>query len=139
MNPQQLTAAERASLIDAARTAAARAYCPYSRFRVGAAALGEQGIHTGCNVENASLGLSLCAERSALAAAVAAGNKQIRGVAVACVDAAPGRDLSQLVPCGACRQWLHELAPEAEILILGSEQSFHISELLPRAFSLTPR
>jgi cytidine deaminase len=127
---------EMRELVDAAERAAERAYAPYSRFRVGASVLGERGIYLGANVENASSGLSLCAERAALAAAVAAGDSRIRAVGIACIDApADGPDASRM-PCGACRQWLAELAPDAAIAVLGVERLFTARELLPDAFRL---
>jgi len=130
---------ERETLIGDARTAAANAYAPYSNFRVGAAVLGRRARYVGTNVENTSYGLTLCAERSALAAAVAAGDRDIRGIAVACIDALPKNGLWERVPCGACRQWILELAPRAEILIAGERQSFRITDLLPKPFRLKTR
>jgi cytidine deaminase len=129
---EPLTDAEREELLRAASAVAEKAYAPYSNFRVGTAILGERATYTGVNVENASYGLAICAERSALAAAVAAGEKKIRGIAIACVDASA--DSSAGMPCGACRQWMLELASHAEILILGKNRSFRIEELLPRPF-----
>jgi cytidine deaminase len=123
-------------LLQLATEAARRAYAPYSRFRVGAAVLGESGVYLGTNVENASYGLALCAERSALAAAIAAGERRIIAVALAAIDAPPGATDSQRLPCGACRQWLAELAPQAELAALGIERSFTVAELLPLAFAL---
>jgi cytidine deaminase len=124
-------------LLDEARWAARQAYAPYSGFRVGAAVLGQSGaIFRGANVENASLGLCLCAERAALARAVADGERVIVAMAVACVDAAKDSPLAQRMPCGACRQWMAELAPDAEIFILGENRSFRTSDLLPMPFSL---
>lgn len=131
MNPEP-----RDELIQAARTVAERAYAPYSRFRVGAAVATERGVFTGCNVENASYGLCLCAERGALAAAVAAGAKQIHTVAVVCADADPALGLAGRMPCGACRQWLLELAPDAEVIIGGETRTFRVRELLPHGFTL---
>jgi cytidine deaminase len=131
-----LTTAEREQLLQSASEVAAAAYAPRSGFHVGAAVMGERGNYLGVNVENASYGLTLCAERSALAAAVAAGEKQIRAIAVTCVDASAEADLSERMPCGACRQWILELAPKGEILILGSDKSFRIDELLPNPFTL---
>ena len=129
---EPLTDAEREELLRSASAVAEKAYAPYSNFRVGTAILGERATYTGVNVENASYGLAICAERSALAAAIAAGEKKIRGIAIACVDASA--DSSAGLPCGACRQWMFELAPYAEILILGKNRSFRIEELLPRPF-----
>src|SRR5438093_2034475 len=98
-------------LIDAASKALARAYAPYSKFSVGAALLTKSGkIFTGCNVENVSLGLTICAERGALAAAIAGGEKEISAIAIV-------TDCSEPVfPCGACRQVLAEFNPELEII-----------------------
>ncbi len=124
-------------LLDEARAAARQAYAPYSKFRVGAAVLGGDGaIYKGANVENASLGLGTCAERVALATAIADGERNLVAIAIACVDAPEDSPLAQRMPCGACRQWIQELAPEAEIFILGENRSFRIHDLLPMAFSL---
>jgi cytidine deaminase len=133
---EALTGGEREELLRAASEVAGKAYAPYSNFRVGTAVLGERATYTGVNVENASYGLAICAERAALAAAIAAGEKTIRGIAIACVDAAA--DSSAGLPCGACRQWILELAPHAEILILGKDRSFRIEELLPWPFQSHP-
>jgi cytidine deaminase len=99
----------RTRLIEAAKTAQKNAYCPYSRYPVGASVLAESGrIYTGCNVENASFGLSICAERVAIFKAISSGEKRIRSLAVAAKSAAP---------CGACRQVIIEFAPkDAEII-----------------------
>jgi cytidine deaminase len=127
-----LSGSEREELLRAAAAVAEKAYAPYSNFRVGSAIVGEKATYTGVNVENASYGLALCAERSALAAAVAAGDTRIRGIAIASLDAPA--DSPAGLPCGACRQWMLELAPRAEILILGVAGSFRIEDLLPRPF-----
>ena len=132
-----IAAQEREQLVQQARKTAEFAYAPYSRFRVGAAVLGEQTIYSGTNVENASFGLTLCAERSALSAAVAAGDHRIRAIAVACIDANPGDAMGAQMPCGACRQWISELAPNATIFIAGRDEEFVIGDLLPHAFRLT--
>ncbi len=127
----------RHQLESAAREAAGHAHAPYSSFRVGAAVLGASGaIHCGANIENASYGLALCAERAALAAARVAGENVIAAIAVDCIDATPGSPASTRMPCGACRQWIQELAPDAQIFIAGERDSFAIDELLPHAFSL---
>ncbi len=123
-------------LVSAAAEAATRAYAPYSKFRVGAAVRGERGVYLGANVENASYGLSLCAERAALAAAVTAGERHILAVGLACIDAPADADIEVRMPCGACRQWLIELAPDAEIAILGVARPVTARELLPLAFTL---
>jgi cytidine deaminase len=134
-----LDAPARRELLEAARAAAANSHSPYSHFRVGAAVLTSRGTFTGTNVENASYGLCLCAERTALASAVAAGAKEIAAIAVACVDARPEANPGERMPCGACRQWFVELAPEAEILVDGIERPFAVRELLPWAFTLDAR
>lgn len=121
-----------ARAIEEARLASLRAYAPYSNFRVGAAALTEAGvIYAGCNVENASYGLSMCAERNAVAGMVVADDRnKIRLVAVVSPDSAP------CFPCGACRQVLREFGCE-EVIVLdssGSPQSYLLGALLPHAF-----
>ena len=124
------------SLMVLARAAAERAYVPYSKFRVGAAVEAASATFAGCNVENASYGLTVCAERVALFTAVAAGHRRIGRIAVTCIDAgaklgAPGR-----MPCGACRQVMVELmGPDGEVVIDGVG-SFRVAELLPTAFTL---
>ena len=126
------------ALVAAARAVAERAHAPYSGFRVGAAVLGA-AVHVGANVENASYGLGLCAERSALSRAVAEGDTDLRAIAVACVDARPDSPLAELMPCGACRQWFAELAPKADIHIAGVDGRVHrfgLEDLLPHAFEL---
>lgn len=120
----------------AARKVARRAYAPYSKFRVGAAVVGKRGLYCGANVENASYGLTLCAERAALAAAVAAGDRDIRAVVLAFLDAPRTGEGLELVPCGACRQWIAELAPPAGIYIWNTRKWYTPEALLPVAFSL---
>lgn len=119
-------------LVEAARQVQQRAHAPYSRFRVGAALEGEDGsIHVGCNVENASYGLGMCAERVAVGSAVSAGVRAFRRVVVVS-DAEPPAS-----PCGACRQVLAEFAPAAEVLAVGphSTRRWTVRELLPDLFS----
>jgi cytidine deaminase len=124
-----------AALVKAARTVRRRAHAPYSRFRVGAAVLDDAGrIHVGCNVENASYGLTVCAERNAVAAAVAAGARAIQAVAVV-TDARPPAS-----PCGACRQVLAELGrADTAVYLLrptGAAITRHrLGALLPDAFT----
>ena len=124
------------SLLLQARAAAERAYAPYSKFRVGAAAVAGGQTFLGCNVENASYGLTVCAERVAMFAAVAAGHRLIERLAVSCPDATPDLGDAGRMPCGACRQVMVELlAPEAQVLVDGIG-TFTLAELLPRAFRL---
>ena len=104
------------SLIRSAREAKARAYAPYSGFRVGSALLMEGERFTGCNVENASYGGTLCAERTAIVSAVAAGRRKLDLIAVS-TDAPSGAPLDQRSPCGLCRQVMSEFAT-AETLVL---------------------
>ncbi len=121
------------SLFAAADAARARAYAPYSRFAVGAALETTDGRRfTGANVENASYGLTICAERSAVFAAVHAGATEIRAVAIA------GPDGVAIVPCGACRQVLAEFAPAGTPVVYGAGDGTTIAttigDLLPFAF-----
>jgi cytidine deaminase len=127
---------ERQQLCYTAQKVAKLSYSPYSHFRVGAAVLTNKKIYAGTNVENASYGLSLCAERATLAQIIAAGDREVRAIAIACIDAVDRDDISQLTPCGACRQWIAELAPKAEIIICGTQQNycFNLSDLLPFSF-----
>lgn len=126
----------RNELLELAREAALRAHCPYSHFRVGAALVAGGKVYTGVNIEISSYGLTLCAERSALATAVSAAAGPVTQVAVACIDAPADAPLVARTPCGACRQWLADLAPQAIIYIDGSEQDFSVADLLPHAFGL---
>ena len=126
-------------LLDHARNAANAAYCPYSRFAVGAAVETECGIFAGCNIENASYGLAVCAERVAIFSAVAAGARTFFRLAVSCRDAQEADIPSSRMPCGACRQVIAEFLPdEAEITVDGAGV-WRAEELLPHAFRLTPR
>jgi cytidine deaminase len=124
----------RNDLIAAARSAAARAYCPYSRFAVGAAVLTGRGeIFSGCNVENASYGLTICAERNAVFQAVAQspGPVAVRAILVYTATDEP------TAPCGACRQVINEFGPEADVLAVCDGPAViekRLSELLPQAF-----
>ncbi len=133
-----MSAREDAALVAAARAVRAHAHAPYSRFAVGAAVRDEHGrVHVGCNVENASYGLTICAERNAVAAAVTAGARAVRAVSVVTPTRPPGS------PCGACRQVLAELgAPRTRVLLAGptgAAEATTLGKLLPRAFSLRAR
>ena len=120
------------TLMGAAREASERAYAPYSGFRVGAALLTEGGaVHTGCNVENASYGLAICAERNAAAAMALADpqDREIRLVAVFSPDASP------CFPCGACRQVLREFGCKEVVVEEASGlRSYPFEEILPNSF-----
>ena len=124
------------ALLEAARAASRTAYCPYSKFPVGAAVLAGGRIFTGANVENASYGLTICAERTAAFAAVLAGSSRIEAVAVACVAAPAGADPALLMPCGACRQVLAEFAASESPIIVDRAGTFTLAQLLPLAFRL---
>jgi cytidine deaminase len=129
-------------LVTAARAARARAYAPYSRYRVGAAVLTRAGgIYAGCNVENATYGATLCAERSAIAAMVSAGDSDPVACAVVTAGPKPG------TPCGICRQVLVEFAREMTLVLVAEDakgrivarRSDRVSRLLPHAFGLSTR
>src|ERR1051326_9562872 len=105
----------REELLQLARETARRAHCPYSHFHVGCALVAGDTIYTGVNIEISSYGLTLCAERSALAAAMSNGAGPITHLAVACIDARPEVGPQERVPCGACRQWIADLAPHATL------------------------
>lgn len=124
--------AMRRRLEKAARAAAKASYSPYSKFPVGAAVLTTAGkIFTGCNVENASFGLCNCAERTAIFTAVAAGQRQLKAVAVYTPTRVPSS------PCGACRQVINEFGPTALIVsVCDSDARIEttLDQLLPAAF-----
>jgi len=119
------------ALLAQARTAREQAYAPYSRFAVGAALLAKSGrVFTGCNVENLSFGLTSCAERNAVFAAVAAGEREFEAVAIIADSKSP------VSPCGACRQVLAEFAPSLQVCsanLQGATFEATLRELLPRA------
>lgn len=120
-----------AGLLQAARTAREQAYVPYSNYRVGAALLGTQGqVFTGCNIENASFGLTNCAERTAVFKAVSEGVREFSAIAIAADQTAPW-------PCGACRQVLSEFAPGLRVLVTwgeGQTEETSLDKLLPHSF-----
>ena len=118
-------------LVAAARAAREQAYAPYSNYAVGAAVQTADGeIIAGCNVENASYGATICAERVALTAAVAQGKRQLKAIAVVTVDGG--------TPCGICRQVMNELGPEMDVYIGDAAGNFRpttVRALVPDAFS----
>jgi cytidine deaminase len=121
-------------LVDLARQARERAYAPYSRFLVGAALLGRSGrVYSGCNVENASYPLCMCAERTALFKAVSEGEQDFEAIAVVTATGA--------MPCGACRQVLREFGgPNGDLRVIvadleGDNRTFTIDQLLPEGFT----
>ena len=134
-SPSKLSPQERESLLAAARQALHRAHAPYSNFHVGAAVLTDQGeIFSGCNVENASYGMTNCAERTAIFSAVAelGPTIEIEAVAVTNDKGAP------CSPCGACRQVIFEFGPDATVYFQSANgpKQAHITELLPEGYRL---
>ena len=126
-----MTESEAMSLMEHARLAASASYAPYSRFTVGAAVLLSDGvIITGTNVENASYGLTICAERSALVATISAGRSDI--LAIAAWTSVP-----TAAPCGACRQFIYEFGSDIEVVFKHNDNivTRTISELLPFGFN----
>jgi cytidine deaminase len=124
------------SLMESARDAALKSYSPYSHFRVGAAVLCDDGsIVQGCNVENASYGLTICAERNAVFATVALG-KRVRSIAVTCIGAPAGSPATLLNPCGACRQVLAEFMPDDALVLIDGVGERTVGQLIPESFRL---
>jgi cytidine deaminase len=132
-----LAAALIKKLIAHARQARDAAYAPYSQFPVGAAVLTADGrIFTGCNIENASFGAAICAERVAIFAAVAAGRRQLQALAVVADTPQP------VAPCGLCRQVLAEFNPDCQVILAnlnGDYQVLTLDRLLPSPFKLPPK
>ncbi len=123
-------------LVKMAETAREHAYAPYSKFRVGAALLAESGkVYVGCNVENATYGATICAERAAVCAMVAAGETKLLAVAVFS-DASP-----PATPCGICRQVLAEFADDARVVVATPllQRELSLAALLPDRFALTSK
>src|SRR5690348_11859124 len=118
---------KREALLKLAREAASHAYCPYSHFHVGAALVASDQVFIGVNIESTSYGLTLCAERSAISAAITAQAGPITQIAIACIDVPRQAPLHERMPCGACRQWIADLAPNATIYIDGTERDFQVS------------
>ena len=121
-----------AALIAAAREARERAWATFSHFKVGAAVEDEEGrIFTGCNIENATYGLTMCAERVAVFKAISEGAAKLRRIAVV------ADTVTLTPPCGACRQILWEFCGDAEIVLTnleGKQETLSLNELLPRPF-----
>lgn len=122
-------------LIRQAVSAQEKAYAPYSNYRVGAAVLGESGkIYTGCNIENASFGATVCAERTAIFKAVSEGEKKLLALALV------GGDESGISPCGICRQVMSEFSLSMPVYMAKADGSYEVmtvTELLPKAFTLS--
>ena len=133
----ELTQELKETLIKKAYAVADCSYAPYSNFHVGACALYESGeIYIGCNIENSSYGLSLCAERNALSNAIAMGERTDI-VAIAIV----AKERKNCLPCGACRQWMAEFASDKDIYIILDDdtpffKTYSLDELLPKTFEL---
>lgn len=122
MIPQQ-------QLIKSAKKALRNSYSPYSKFRVGAAIATFDGeIITGCNVENVSFGLSICAERVALFKAISEGYQKFEAIAVV------SNKRECIYPCGACRQVLSEFDPDIKVYVYGDKKTYNLRELLPYSF-----
>lgn len=124
-------------LIAAAEQATANAYAPYSHWRVGAAALFAETpeMYLGVNVENASYGLTICAERSAIVRGVSCGNKKLVSIAV-CAHDRNDNLVECFFPCGACLQVIAEFANPDTTIFVGKSQQFRLNELLPKCFHL---
>lgn len=122
-------------LLEKAKDASTRAYAPYSKFCVGACVMTDSGkLYTGCNFENASYGLSICAERNAIGSAIADGERKIKAIAIY------SPSMEGCSPCGACRQVIHEFKSESGTYVIteadGEVIIQDIEELLPGGFSL---
>ena len=120
-------------LIDLATEVMENSYSPYSRFKVGAAIeCGNGAVFTGCNIENAAFGATMCAEAAAVASAVSAGNRSFKRIAISSEGSA------YCFPCGACRQLLNEFSPDVEVLCAradGRYVSYSLATLLPMSFN----
>lgn len=131
--PQPLDASELDDLLRVAHASALLAYSPYSKVRVGAALLCADGeVFTGCNVENASFGLTVCAERVAIGKAISMGQHEFKAIVIATSLEDP------MMPCGACRQVLREFSKDLEVFVQGAQGPrlrTRLSKLLPQAFT----
>lgn len=122
-------------LVAAAREVRENAYAPYSKFRVGAAVMGQSGrIYVGCNIENATYGATVCAERAAICSMVASGETRLKAIAVF-TDCSPAAS-----PCGICRQVLMEFADDAPVIVasLHNRSVLSLAALLPNRFAINP-
>ena len=126
-------------LLAAARKAATAAYCPTSHFRVGAAVLSGDKVVSGCNIENASLGLTICAERVAVFNAVSNGQKKIDAIAISCPDAPSAGPANLKMPCGSCRQVLAEFGDADLPVIIDGVGEFSLASLFPMPFQFKPK
>ena len=123
--------------MERARESLSAAYAPYSRFRVGAAVLAEDGrVFGGANIENASYGLTVCAERVAIFAAVSAGARQLSAIAL--TTASLPRTAEEAMPCGACRQVMAEFMSRSARVLVDHVGDFELEQLLPSPFRLQP-
>ena len=122
-------------LIDTAIHQLKYSYTPYSNFKVGAALLAKNGqVYTGCNIENAAYGLTICAERTAIFKAISEGHRDFKRIVIA------GKSEDYCVPCGSCRQVMQEFAPQMEVICLngkGEAKELTLRELLPYGFDST--
>jgi cytidine deaminase len=127
-------------LLMKAKQATNSSYSPYSKFRVGAAVYANGKIFQGANIENASNPLGICAERVAIAHAIMCAATDIEGIAIYCIDAKKDSKDNfieeQCLPCGACLQWISELAPNAWIVTNANKKTYEILELLPKPFKI---
>ena len=119
-------------LINLAEQASRNAYVPYSHFAVGAALECRDGtVFTGCNIENAAYGLTICAERTAIFKAISEGHRDFKRIVIA------GKSEDYCVPCGSCRQVMQEFAPQMEVICLngkGEAKHYTLRQLLPESF-----
>ena len=142
-----MTHTQQLRLVRAAQAAASNAYAPFSKFKVGAAVLTNRGhTYTGCNIENSSYGLTICAERAAIFAMVSAGERRIAAIAVfarpprSTIGARQSSISSLTPPCGACLQVINEFGDNPEIVLSDGRrtETLRLRDLLPRGFRLKP-
>jgi cytidine deaminase len=125
------------TLLEKAKVAQKNSYSPYSKFKVGAAVIGNSGaIYTGCNVENASYGLTLCAERVAIFNAISNGETSISEIAITCTGNNADDNPPSLMPCGSCRQVMTEFCEDNTIIHIDGFDSVRLKDLLPNPFKL---